>query len=178
MVCHIALIRTPSHGPHWHAQSVDMGVWFDSFSDKQSDPGDPMPLAPPATSTSLPGGCVNAAGLPCNVYTLVGFAVGALLECAAAAAAGGARERQATVPPIHSSQQLTYPNMHTTAPSLPFCRGVTDQLVAVVVRIERFWRPALINSVLPVILVFFLAMFIFFTGGLKGTKVGAGLVFV
>lgn len=29
---------------------------------------------------------------------------------------------------------------------------------------ERFWRPALINSVLPVILVFCLATFVFFTG--------------
>ena len=30
---------------------------------------------------------------------------------------------------------------------------------------ERFWRPALINSVLPVVLVFCLAVFVFFTGG-------------
>lgn len=47
------------------------------------------------------------------------------------------------------------------APTLP-CpttdprSGVNDQLIAVVLTIERFWRPALINSVLPVLLVAFL----------------------
>lgn len=32
------------------------------------------------------------------------------------------------------------------------------------IEVERFWRPALINSVLPVVLVFCLAVFVFFTG--------------
>ncbi|KAL4422476.1 hypothetical protein ABPG75_008673 [Micractinium tetrahymenae] len=39
--------------------------------------------------------------------------------------------------------------------------GVTDQLLAVLITIERFWKPSLINSVLPVVLVFLLGMFIF-----------------
>lgn len=41
--------------------------------------------------------------------------------------------------------------------------GVTDELLAVLITIERFWRPALINSVLPVCLVFLLGMFVFCT---------------
>ena len=43
------------------------------------------------------------------------------------------------------------------------CRGVEDQILAVLLTVKRFWRPALINAVLPVILVFFLGMLIFFT---------------
>ena len=44
------------------------------------------------------------------------------------------------------------------------CRGVEDEILAVLVTVQRFWRPALINAVLPVILVFFLGMLIFITG--------------
>ncbi|KAI7836836.1 hypothetical protein COHA_009337 [Chlorella ohadii] len=88
--------------------AVDMGEWFDSFSDLKSAGGDPMPLAPADTNSS--GGYTNADGRPANVYT-----------------------------------------------------GVTDQLLAVLIEVERFWRPALINSVLPVVLVFCLAVFVFFT---------------
>lgn len=61
--------------------------------------------------------------------------------------------RQARNVPVASGAQLP---VHV--PGLP-CHprsGVTDQLVAVVLTIERFWRPALINSVLPVLLVAFL----------------------
>ncbi|PRW60468.1 ligand-gated ion channel [Chlorella sorokiniana] len=88
--------------------SVDMGDWFDSFSDLKSDAADPMPLAPASTNSS--GGYTNAYGQPANVYS-----------------------------------------------------GVNDQLLAVLIEVERFWRPALINSVLPVVLVFCLAVFVFFT---------------
>ena len=42
--------------------------------------------------------------------------------------------------------------------------GITDQLVAVVITIERFWKASLINSVLPVVLVFCLGMFLFCCG--------------
>ena len=45
------------------------------------------------------------------------------------------------------------------------CRGVGDEIIAVLVTVQRFWRPALINAVLPVILVFFLGMLMFITGG-------------
>ena len=43
------------------------------------------------------------------------------------------------------------------------CRGVEDEIIAVLVTVQRFWRPALINAVLPVVLVFFLGMLVFFT---------------
>ena len=36
--------------------------------------------------------------------------------------------------------------------------GITDQLLAVVITVERFWKASLINSVLPVVLVFCLGM--------------------
>lgn len=48
-------------------QAVDMGEWFDSFSDLKSAGGDPMPLAPADTNSS--GGYTNADGRPANVYT-------------------------------------------------------------------------------------------------------------
>ena len=45
---------------------------------------------------------------------------------------------------------------------------VTDQLVAVVITIERFWKASLINAVLPVVLVFCLGMFLFCCGAHAG----------
>ncbi|KAL4436069.1 hypothetical protein ABPG77_005517 [Micractinium sp. CCAP 211/92] len=42
--------------------------------------------------------------------------------------------------------------------------GVPDQMVAVVITIDRFWKSSLINSVLPVVLIFLLGMFVFFIG--------------
>ncbi|KAI3429737.1 hypothetical protein D9Q98_010052 [Chlorella vulgaris] len=41
--------------------------------------------------------------------------------------------------------------------------GIPDQLLAVNLRVERFWRSSLINAVLPVVLVFTLGMIVFFT---------------
>lgn len=41
-------------------------------------------------------------------------------------------------------------------------RGVEDQLLGVYITVERFWKPSLINTVLPVILVFLLGLMIFF----------------
>ena len=59
----------------------------------------------------------------------------------------------------YGSQQMT---THDVVGCVP-CRGVEDQILAVLLTVKRFWRPALINAVLPVILVFFLGMLIFFT---------------
>jgi hypothetical protein len=53
--------------------------------------------------------------------------------------------------------------------------GITDQLVAVVITIERFWKASLINSVLPVVLVFCLGMFIFFCGEQRAWQEGSQL---
>ncbi|KAL4440540.1 hypothetical protein ABPG75_003541 [Micractinium tetrahymenae] len=42
-------------------------------------------------------------------------------------------------------------------------QGVTDQRIGILITIERFWKPSLVNTVLPVVLVFMLGMFLFFT---------------
>ncbi|PSC74223.1 senescence-specific cysteine protease SAG39-like isoform A [Micractinium conductrix] len=39
--------------------------------------------------------------------------------------------------------------------------GINDQHLVVLITVQRFWKPSLINNVLPVILVFFLALLIF-----------------
>lgn len=67
--CCTQLLAAPSAcPPALHSlQAVDMGDWFDSFSDFKSDAADPMPLAPPSTNSS--GGYTNEYGLPANVYT-------------------------------------------------------------------------------------------------------------
>lgn len=48
------------------AQTADLGSWFDLFSDVQSDPADPMPLAPTADA-KVALGCQED-GQSCNVY--------------------------------------------------------------------------------------------------------------
>lgn len=55
---------------------------------------------------------------------------------------------------------------HASQPAIACleCRGIPDQLLAVNLRVERFWRSSLINAVLPVVLVFTLGMIVFFTG--------------
>lgn len=42
-------------------------------------------------------------------------------------------------------------------------QGVLDQRIGILITIERFWKPSLVNTVLPVVLVFMLGMFLFFT---------------
>lgn len=49
-------------------------------------------------------------------------------------------------------------------------RGVTEQLLGVYITVERFWKPSLINAVLPVILVFLLGLMIFFLSEPAGSS--------
>ncbi|EFN59795.1 hypothetical protein CHLNCDRAFT_133508 [Chlorella variabilis] len=88
--------------------SVDMGSWFSQYSDLNSDPYDPMPLAP--VNANQTGGYVDESGNLLNVFN-----------------------------------------------------GVTDQHLAILITVERFWKPSLINAVLPVVLVFTLGLMTFFT---------------
>ncbi|KAL4419295.1 hypothetical protein ABPG77_001627 [Micractinium sp. CCAP 211/92] len=48
-------------------------------------------------------------------------------------------------------------------PNRGIFRGVQDQRIGILITIERFWKPSLVNTVLPVVLVFMLGMFLFFT---------------
>ena len=75
---HAGIYRTPTSSPApLHPQcntppqvvpySVDLGSWFDAFSDVQSDAGDPMPLAP-TPEVKEANGCLPGDGRPCNVY--------------------------------------------------------------------------------------------------------------
>ena len=52
----------------------------------------------------------------------------------------------------------------------PSCHsGVTDQHLAILITVERFWKPSLINAVLPVVLVFTLGLMTFFTSECSGS---------
>ena len=90
-------------------QMIDMGAWFNDYSDLASDPLDPAPLNP--TTPNYKGGALNEFGKPLNVYS-----------------------------------------------------GVNDQLLVLMITVRRFWTASIINSVLPVVLVFCLGMFIFCCG--------------
>ena len=57
--------------------------------------------------------------------------------------------------PLNPAQNLTAANI---------LKDVPDQRFAVLIQINRFWRPSVLNCVLPVVLVAILSLFIFFLG--------------
>lgn len=53
-------------------------------------------------------------------------------------------------------------------------RDEADQILGIFITVERFWKPSLINVVLPVLLVWMLGMAIFFIGAPPPPAPGAG----
>ena len=66
--------------------------------------------------------------------------------------------------PAHSGAAAAFIVAPPAPPRPPACSGVSDQLLGVLITVQRFWKPSLINAVLPVVLVYALGMFVFFTG--------------
>ena len=136
--------------------SVDMGNWYSQYSDLTSNPYDPMPLAPP--NARITGGLVDDEGNPINVFTYGSWLLAAVAAAGFPAAAAAVHRFLLLLLLWCRALLLLNPG---TWRSL-CCSGVNDQLLASYCAIERFWKPSLINAVLPVVLVFTLGLMTFF----------------